>query len=160
MVSRMILQLLMNLTARALQQPAERIWTLSRKEALRAYAGYTNQYLQGGVSDVLWQRLNSEAYRWGCRLRRLCMIRSQATAQRLVQRLYRQIGIDMYFEADGRLCFNSCYFSRYYTPAVCTAASALDDGIIRGIMALPHGRLQFSRRLTEGCTHCKAQFKS
>lgn len=160
MFNRIISQKLMTLTARALQQPPERIWTLTGPEALQAYAVFTATHLSGGVSDQLWQRMNSEAYRMGATLRRRLLIRRQSTAQRLVRLLYRQIGIDMQFEADGTLRFNSCYFSRHYTPAVCRAASALDDGIIRGILGLPKGRLHFSRRLTEGCPHCSARIKS
>lgn len=160
LLARIELQLLMNLTARALQQPAERIWTLSGADALRAYADYTSRHLQGGVSEQLWQRMNSEAYRMGCRLRRLCLLRHKTTAQRMVVWLYQHIGIDVRFVHDDELCFYDCYFSRFYTPAVCRAASALDDGIIRGIIGMADGRLHFSHRLTEGCNCCKATIKT
>lgn len=158
--ARVELQLLMNLTAKAIQQPAERIWTLSSADALRAYATYTNRHLQGGASRQLLQRMNSEAYLMGCRLRRLFFVRSNKAAQRLVVKLYRHIGINMQFTADDELCFHSCYFSRFYTPAVCRAASVLDDGIIRGITGLAEGELHFSQRITEGCSCCKAVIKN
>ena len=94
------------------------------------------------------------------RASKLFFVRSNKAAQRLVVKLYRHIGINMEFTADDELCFHSCYFSRFYTPAVCRAASALDDGILRGITGLAAGELHFSQRITEGCSCCKAVIKN
>lgn len=156
---RIELQVLMQLTAGALRQPSRRLWTLSHADALRTYAEYTSHHLRNGADDPLLQRMNSRAYRLGSLLRRLFFIRSEATAQRVVKALYLNIGIRMSFADNGQLCFHRCYFSRHYTPAVCLAASALDDGIIRGITGRPAGCLRFSQRLTEGCQCCLAQFQ-
>lgn len=153
---RVVLQVLMNITARGLQQPAERLWTRTSEHALQAYAEYTARHLKGGVSEQLLQRLNSEAYRAGLRLRRLLCIRSRQRAERTIVGLYRNIGITMGFNDSGQLCFHRCFFSRYYTPGVCRAASALDDGIIRGVLGQQPGTLQFSQRITEGNYCCRA----
>ena len=158
-LARIELQLLMNLTARALQQPTERIWTLSAGEALRAYATFTRRYLQGTNSQERLSRLNQEAYRMGQQVRRWFPCKREAAARRLVAMLYRHIGIDMQFLPSGELCFHSCYFSRFYTPSVCIAASAIDDGIIRGVMGQTAGKLHFSQRITEGCKCCMATIK-
>lgn len=156
---RIQLQMLMNLTARALGQPPLRLWTHSNDDALRAYAEYTCRHLRKGADEALLRRMNDEAYKTGYRLRRLFFVRKTAAAQRLVMALYRNICIDLSFSDSQTLCFRNCYFSRYYTPSVCLAASALDDGIIRGITGQTTSRLHFSQRITEGCNCCQASFK-
>lgn len=154
---RIELQQVMNLTARAFGQPACRIWTLPCDEALAFYADYTRDNLCGGVDEELLQRMNNEAYRMGRRLRRIFFLRSQKRMEELVVVLYRHIGIELEGHIPGLLCFRRCFFSRYYTPEVCLAASALDDGIIRGLSGC--GSLEFQQRITEGCGCCVATVK-
>ena len=156
---RIQLQILMNLTARALGVKSVRLWTRNNAEALQIYATFTAKHLQTGADEVLLQRMNSEALKMGRLLRLLFFVRSKPRAQRLIIALYHNIGIQLSFAADGQLCFHRCYFSRHYTPAACRAASMLDDGIICGIMNHPAGRLCFSQRLTEGCSCCKASLQ-
>lgn len=150
------LQLLMNLTTRAFCQPSVRIWTYSNEEALRIYCEYTSNVLRTGVDDELLIRMNTEAYRMGHSLRRFFCIRKHVSAERFVVALYHNIGINLIFKNAQHLCFRRCYFSYYYTPAVCLAASSLDDGIIRGLFGLPFSRLHFLQRITEGCPCCEA----
>lgn len=152
---RVQLQLLMNLTARAFGRKPLRIWTLPCGEALHVYAAYTRDLLLTEPDEVLLGRMNEEAYSMGRRLRRLFRIKSQAAAERLVVQLYRNIGICLEGHIPGQLCFRRCFFSRYYTPAVCKAASALDDGIVRGLSGC--GPLHFEQRITEGCSCCLAR---
>ena len=154
---RIELQLLMNLTAHALGQKPKRIWTLPNAKALRVYADFTSSNLQAGADEPLLERMHTEAYKMGRLLRRLFLINNEARAQQLIVALYRNIGIKLSFESSRQLCFHRCYFSRFYTPQVCKAASALDDGIIRGILGLESEHLHFSQRITEGCKYCKAQ---
>ena len=71
---RIELQMLMNLTARALGQKPKRIWTLSNAEALRAYAEYTCSNLQADADETLFERMNTGAYRMGRLLRQLFLI--------------------------------------------------------------------------------------
>ena len=156
---RIELQLLMNLTAHALGQKPKRIWTLPNAEALKAYAEYTSSNLQAGADEALLERMHTEAYKMGRLLRRLFLINNEARAQQLIVALYRNIGIKLSFESSRQLCFHSCYFSRFYTPEACKAASALDDGIIRGILGMESEHLHFSQRITEGCKQCRAQLK-
>ena len=147
----------MNLTARALGQKSQRIWTLPNAEALRVYAEFTSSNLQAGADDPLLERMHTEAYKMGRLLRHLFLINNEARAQRLIVALYRNIGIRLSFESSRQLCFHRCYFSRFYTPQICQAASALDSGIICGILGLESEHLHFSQRITEGCKQCKAQ---
>jgi len=156
---RIELQVLMNLTASAFGQKSERIWTRPSGEGLRAYAQYTSSYLREGADETLLQRMNSRAYKVGRLLRTLFLVRSEARAQRLIIALYQNIGIRLTFIGRESLCFHRCYFSSHYTPAACLAASALDDGIIRGILGLKDSRLCFSQRITEGCSCCKAKLQ-
>ncbi len=153
---RLELQLLMNLTAKALGEKPRRIWTLPNSEALRVYAEYTGSRLRNGADKTTFQRMNSEALKLGRLLRRLFFVRSEAAAQRLLVTLYRNIGINLSFSNSQQLCFYCCYFSHHYTPAACLSASALDDGIIRGITGQTAGQLSFFQRITEGCPYCKA----
>jgi len=156
---RIELQMLMNLTARALREKPQRVWTRTNDEALKVYAEYTSSRLHTGADKAILQRMNNEALKMGRLLRRLFLIRSEERAQRLIMALYRNIGIRMSFTDQRNLCFNSCYFCRFYNPTACLAASALDDGIIRGIMGLTDSRLLFSQRITEGGECCKAELK-
>ena len=163
MIRRIELQLLMNLTARALGVPSRRIWTMPCDDALQAYAVFTRDQLRAGVSDEVLRRMNDEAYRVGRRLRwlqrigGLLRLSDYRDADSFVRMLYRNIGIQLEGPVDGQLCFRRCFFSDYYTPAVCLAASALDDGIIRGLTGCGH--LRFQHRITEGCSCCLATVK-
>lgn len=153
---RIELQQLMNLTARAFGEPGERVWTLPPARGLEAYARYTAAHLRGGADAALLSRMRREAFLVGKRLRRLFRVRTQARAERLVFQLYDNIGIDMSGSIPGGITVRRCYFCKHYSPAVCLAASALDEGIISGIAG--DGTLVFSQRLTEGFDCCKAQF--
>lgn len=152
---RIELQQLMNLTARALGEPPRRIWTLSNTKALQVYAEYTRDHLQEAPNGDLIRRMNDEAYKVGRRLRMLFGLRKQSDIEAFTQQLYRHIGIVLEGHIPGELCFRSCFFSQYYTPSVCLAASALDEGIMRGLGG--NGQLRFSERITEGCACCKAR---
>ena len=154
---RIALQQLMNLTARAFNKPAKRVWTLPNDKALRVYAEYTRDNLKGGVDDQLLQRMNEEAYKMGRLLRKVFFLKKQACIERFTIALYRNIGIELEGRIPGQLCFRRCFFSQYYTPEICLAASALDDGIIQGLAGC--GQLTFQQRITEGCKCCMATFQ-
>lgn len=154
---RIEIQLLMNLTARAIGKPGKRTWTLSNDEALRAYAEYTRDNLREGVDQHLLRQMDQEAYKAGRRLRLVLHLRKQADVESLLAALYRNIGITLEGHMPGRLTFSQCFFSQFYTPQLCLAASALDQGIMRGLAG--DGRLTFEQRITQGCQHCLATFK-
>ena len=154
---RIALQQLMNLTARAFNKPAKRVWSLPNDKALRVYAEYTRDNLKDGVDAQLLQRMNEEAYKMGRLLRKVFFLKKQAGIERFTIALYRNIGIELEGRIPGQLCFRQCFFSQYYTPEICLAASALDDGIIRGLAGC--GQLTFQQRITEGCKCCMATFQ-
>ena len=154
---RVVLQQLMNLTARAFGCKGKRVWTLSAHQALHTYAEFTRRQLQAPPSDELLQRMSDEACRRGRLLRRVFRLQRPADVERMLCELYRHIGIRLEGQVPGSLCFASCFFSRYYTPSVCLAASALDEGLMRGLAG--EGRLRFRQRITEGCNHCLATYE-
>lgn len=55
-------------------------------------------------------------------LRRVFRLKKKEDIGRMLVELYRHIGIRLDGQVPGRLCFRACYFSQYYTPAVCLAA--------------------------------------
>lgn len=151
------IQVLMNLTARALRQKPRRVWTLPADKALRTYAEFTRDCLQPGVSDELLQRMTAGAFTTGRLLRRVFLLRRQEDIAQFTIALYRNIGITLEGRLPGRLCFRRCFFSQYFSPEICLAASALDEGLMRGLTG--SGRLRFQQRITEGCNHCLATYK-
>ena len=152
------LQMLMNLTARALDKPVKRIWTLPNSKALQVYAEYTCEHLACSKNWTLMQQMNDEAYRVGKRLRKIFHLRKPTDITRFTFWLYRNIGIQMEGNIPGKICVTECFFSHHYTPAICRVASALDDGIIKGLAG--DGILHFQQRITEGCQYCLATFKT
>lgn len=154
---RIELQVLTNLTARALSVPSPRTWTLSNSEALRYYAQFTANHLRDRVDQHLLQRMGNEAYRTGRWLRRIFFLRNQKDIEQFTIALYRNIGISLECSLPGQLCFRHCYFAHFYSPTVCLAASALDEGIMSGLAG--EGRLTFQQRITQGNQQCIATFK-
>lgn len=153
---RIEIQQLMNLTARALRQKPKHTWTLPNEEALRLYAAFTRDQLPACPDEELLQRMTAEAYKMGRLLRRVFLLSQQADIQQFAIAIYQGVGITLEGHLPGTLRFRRCFFSQYYTPEVCLAASALDEGIMSGLAG--GGRLHFQQRITEGCTCCKATF--
>ncbi len=155
---RIEIQLLMNLTARAIGKPSMRLWRLPNDKALRIYALYTRSNLQNGVDSAMLQRMNDEAFKMGRMLRRVLLLRNQNDVEQFIIGLYHNIGIELEGHIPGNMCFRRCFFCKYYTPAICLAASALDDGIMRGLSGRS-GKLSFQKRITEGCENCLAVYR-
>ena len=90
---RVVLQQLMNLTARAFGCKGKRVWTLPAHQALHTYAEFTRRQLQTPPSDELLQRMSDEACRRGRLLRRVFRLQRPADVERMLCELYRHIGI-------------------------------------------------------------------
>lgn len=156
LLARIELQLLMNLTAAAFDRKPLRIWTRPHQEALAAYAACTRDWMQH--TDKPLSALHSDMHRASLRkgrlLRHLTFFLNDADRTRLVFALYKGIGIHMRGTLPGTLQVTSCFFSSYYTSGMCALISAMDDGIVSGIMG--GGQLVFTQRITEGCGCCQA----
>lgn len=150
------LQLLMNLTAAAFGQRPLRTWTQPHAAALSTYAACTREWMRSatGAREDLQEALFRRSLRMGRLLRRLTFFLGDAGHAWLVLALYKGIGIDMRGMLPGDVQVTSCFFSQAYTPDMCALISAMDDGIVSGIMG--GGRLVFTQRITEGCGSCRA----
>lgn len=91
----------------------------------------------------------------GKRLRLITGLVETEDLKQLVFFLYKNIGIEMSGNCPGTIGVSTCFFSDYYDPEQCRLISAMDAGIICGILG--GGKFGFSQRITEGCTCCRAK---
>lgn len=150
------LQLLMGATARAFGEKPVRIWTKPCAEALAAYADCTCRWMKRSSvpAETLQADMHREALRLGRLVRHAAFFLNDRGHARLVFALYRGIGITLSGSLPGTVTVSRCYFSHVYTPDMCALISAMDDGVVSGIMG--GGRLTFLQRITEGCACCRA----
>jgi hypothetical protein len=165
-IQRYILVQLFEATAGAFGCPVPEPGPLSCEEYLHSYALFTRQQAEKAIQsgqDItsLETRLYQNAYALGERLRKWFGLASQPAGDlmrdvmQLGQVLYRAIGVEMVGDAHGSVTVYSCYFSQFYSAAVCDLISALDAGIFSGLTG--GSRLAFSERLTQGSGCCKAK---
>ncbi|MBQ9420900.1 MAG: hypothetical protein IJU30_04005 [Lachnospiraceae bacterium] len=151
---RIELQVLCNLAADTFGQKRTRVWTLTSKRGLQAYAAFTVRCMEETPVDRA--TLYRSAYRLGRKIRRVTGFRDADDIRKLIFLLYQNIGIEMDGRIPGVIRIQKCYFSRCYSPARCRMMSAVDAGIIAGICG--GGKLHFTNRITEGCPQCRAFF--
>lgn len=154
------LRLLFKATSDAFQAPLPRRTRLNHQALLEAYASFTAQEtlrLQANDAELTQakQRLYDNAFALGARLRTVLKI-SPSDAFLLIQLLYRNMEIELSGELPGTIVVSRCFFCKYYSPFVCEFISALDSGIMAGVVG--EGGLVFSERITEGFEACKAVF--
>jgi hypothetical protein len=136
---------------------------LSFDEYLRAYALFTREQAEKALRDgrdirALKTQLYRNAYPLGGRLREIFGVDTMEEVIQLGQILYQAIGVEVQGDPQGNVTVNRCYFSQFYSAPVCDLISALDDGVFSGLSG--GGRLEFSERLTDGRTCCKAKLRS
>ena len=148
------LQILLNLAARAFHTPGKSVWRHAPAQALREYAEFTADCTRRGGAKP--ETLYREAFDLGQRLRRLTGFTDAADVERLIFYLYRNLQISMSGRLPGGITVRKCYFSGFYTPEQCALMSAVDSGVIAGLLG--GGTLTFTRRITEGHKTCAACF--
>ncbi len=148
----MEIRILYHLTANCFGVSGKRLRARCPKEALEEYAAFTVECMQRRKADP--RRLYREAYRLGARIRRLIGFTEREDLERLIFYLYKNIRIQMDGQLPGEVTVDGCYFSRFYSPGQCAMMSHVDAGIITGIMG--GGSFAFTKRLTEGCSCCRA----
>lgn len=151
---RLLLQILMDTTAKGFGVRPVRVLGSSAQDGLTAYALFTKECME--KHRVPAKRLYRVSYRLGARLRRITGFTAVSDCRSLVFFLYRHIGITMTGCLPGEICMSRCFFSSVYSPTQCRYISAMDHGIIAGICG--GGTLNFQRRITEGCGCCSACF--
>jgi len=77
---------------------------------------------------------------------------------RAARLLYGTMGIDFRGSDDGNILIGKCAFSDFYESRTCALISALDEGLLAGLAG--GGRLEFSERITDGQSRCRARFHS
>ena len=148
------LQILLNLAARAFHAPGKSVWRHAPAQALREYAEFTVRCtLRGGANP---DNLYREAFDLGKRLRRLTGFTDAEDIERLIFYLYRNLQISMSGHLPGEITVRKCYFSGFYAPEQCALMSAVDSGVMSGLLG--GGTLTFTERITEGHKTCAACF--
>jgi hypothetical protein len=157
-----ILTELFKATANAFGCPLPVFYNSRCDERLQAYALFTRDQAEktlraGRDLAIVRKRLNKNSYPLGRKARKWLAIDSMEEVMEIGRILYRMIGVEMQGDVQGDMVMKHCYFSQFYSPAVCDLISALDDGIFSGLSG--GGRLVFSQRLTEGCECCRASLQ-
>ncbi|MHB1391541.1 MAG: hypothetical protein ACYCYE_00400 [Clostridia bacterium] len=145
------------LTADAFQSELPELGGLSFEECLLKYALFTKEqaesYLQCGHSiEEVKNRLHQNSYNYGQNLRKNLHIITWEEAVTALKVIYKLIRIDFQCDKHGEITIKQCFFSKYYSGAVCDLISSLDEGLAAGLSG---GRLCFSQRITEASSCCK-----
>jgi hypothetical protein len=147
-------------TADAFQVTAPSTRGLAFDESLRLYAAFTREHAEEmakqGETEQLQSRMFRNAYDMGAAYRQRFGLKTSADAMRMARVIYRLLRIDFLGAHGGPVLVRSCFFSAYYSAAVCRLISALDSGLVAGLCG--GGSLRFSERITDGHGCCRARF--
>lgn len=126
-------------------------------ERLDLYARFTRAQadasMRRGDEPEVRKRLFQNSCRIGTELREDFAL-SDADVMRMGSLVYKMLGIDFRGQMDGQIVIGRCFFSDYYSSAVCRFISSLDEGLLVGLAG--GGTLTFSQRITEGYDCCRA----
>jgi hypothetical protein len=147
-------------TADAFQVTAPSTRGLAFDESLRLYAAFTREHAEEmakqGETEQLQSRMFRNAFVVGAACRQQFGLKTPADAMRMARVIYRLLRIDFLGAPEGPVLVRSCFFSAYYSAAVCRLISALDSGLVAGLSG--GGSLRFSERITAGHRCCRAHF--
>jgi hypothetical protein len=148
-------------TARAFDTAPPSLEGLSLGEMRRLYAGFSREMAERALGDpagaeAVRRRLFDEAFRLGRDLRRELGVSTPRDVMAAARILYRGLDIDLEGGPAGDIVVRRCAFSRHYTTEVCRLMSSLDAGVLAGLAG--GGELEFTERLTEGSSRCRARF--
>jgi len=154
------LQDLFRLTAEAFGREVPDLRGRSRREMLQRFASFTRGEAEKAIAQETSIRVRKDLYdnalRLGRDIRRKLPVRSRADAAATLHFLYRLLDIDQAVDARGGVTIHRCFFAAHYNAEVCRFMSAMDEGIVAGLV---DGRLVFSQRLTEGADRCRARIE-
>ncbi len=137
---------LSGLTARAFGAPSPNLKGLSYGRMLEAYALFTKGEAErlsekSAEEHAIKDRLHRNSQELGQRLRTRFRLQNPGDVFLLSRLLYQALGIDFEGRPDGEVIIRRCFFSRFYTPAICRVISSLDEGMAEGLSG--GGRLEF-----------------
>jgi hypothetical protein len=150
------------LTAEAFGCAPPELARLAWPAQLEAYARFTasearTALLRPAGLPALRARLREGARGFGSAMARRFGAAGLERGMRVARVLYGAIGIDFAGGSGGEIVVRACGFSRHYDGPVCGLVSALDEGVLAGLLG--GGRLEFRERLTEGGAACRAVFR-
>jgi hypothetical protein len=150
---------LFEVTARAFGMEAPRPGGFPLRRCLERYARFTRERAEetirrGDPVQEIEDRLFSGALEMGQTLRRQLRVTTPEEFMAACRLLYRGLGIDLRGDSDGEIVIRTCFFSSFYSGAVCRLISALDRGLASGLSG--GGTLAFTRRITEEGGCCRA----
>lgn len=131
----------------------------SALEHLESYAVFTRAQAAQAARDVaraerVRGRLFENARGLGMKLRSRLGIHSGKEALDAARSLYRLIQVDFHgCPESASFEVSRCFFSRYYSPAVCRMISSLDSGLLSGLTG--GAEMSFRKRITEGAASCR-----
>ncbi len=160
-VRRIGIRRLFRLTAGAFGAPVPPIAARSNARLLRDYAAFTRDEAarlaaRPGDAEGVRAALRSQAMVMGVDLRRAFGVRNLGDGEVLLGIVYRAIGVELNAEG-GAVTVLRCGFAPFYDEAACRIISALDEGLMAGILG--EGRLEFTERLTAGHGRCAGTFR-
>lgn len=155
------LEELLQLTARAFDAAPPSVEGLSLEEMRRRYAEFSREMAERASGrpkglTTIKHHLFDEALRLGREIARELGVSTLQEAMTAARILYRNLDIDFQGDRQGDIVIRHCFFSRQYSPQVCRLMSSLDAGILSGLAG--GGDLEFTERLTEGASCCRAHF--
>jgi hypothetical protein len=162
-IRRMVVARLTALSAVSLRCPGWRVQGRSAREMLENYARFTadavsRELSRNGDPSVIKNRLYQEAFQAGQTFRRRFGLTVREDVIRLMRFVYRMIRIDLQSDPQGTgIVISQCFFSRYYSGAVCRVMSGLDQGLAAGLSGGEH--LEFGERITDGYPVCRAYWR-
>jgi hypothetical protein len=133
------------------------------RDCLAAYACFTRDQAEQCLRDergvdAIKLRLYHNASEMGRLSRKVFRPGSVQELMDISRLLYGVLDTDFDGDARGEVVIRRCYFSRFYSPAVCHLLSAMDSGLLAGLA--DGGELVFGSRITEGQPYCRAQFST
>lgn len=144
-------------TAEAFALPAPPICGYSYRTSLYRYAAFTNGIAQHADDpEALRERLYHSGYRLGQKFCKWMGLRTTEDVMAVARVLYRILDIDLKGVVDGRVVVSRCFFSYLYSSEVCRIMSGMDRGLLAGLAG--GGDLEFTARITEGQSCCRAVF--
>ncbi len=155
------LEYVCTLTEQALERTMEPGPGKTFEERLEMYARFTEDAATELSEDRskftrAQMRLRSNASTLGLRLRRVFSVSTRKDVVDTAQVLYKMLGMDFEGTTDGTIVVRKCSFARLYSPTTCKLMSSFDEGVLAGLNGC--GALQFSERLSEGSSCCRAVF--
>jgi hypothetical protein len=148
---------LLRLTAEAFDAEAPSLRGLSLDDSLKTFATFTRdeagKALRTGRNlDPIASTLYHRAFELGRQCRKWLRIGDTEGVMSAARVLYGICNIDFQGTREGEVTVSRCFFSEYYSGAVCRVISSLDAGLLAGMSG---GRqLTFSQRITEGAGAC------